>query len=155
MLLYPYLECSHSNAHGAINTYLWQSFQKSLCDSSCSYSTCHHTQSYLCSSSHSHADNKCCPSPERSGTSSWSHPFGKLFGEQIKNLLAFLRTFDLLSVSHQRPQSGTKIFQSSTSSTRAATFQPLRRTGSLMMGMFPSLCARTTRSLLVDMLFLS
>ncbi len=39
----------------------------------------------------------------------WTHAFGKLFTEQIQNLLAFFRASHLLSISYQRPQGGLRI----------------------------------------------
>src|SRR6266480_6642158 len=39
----------------------------------------------------------------------WSHAFGKLFAEQVQDVLAFLRASDLLGISHLRPQSGLRI----------------------------------------------
>src|SRR5690349_21585632 len=39
----------------------------------------------------------------------WSHAFGKLFAEQVQDVLAFFRASDLLGISYLRPQSGLRI----------------------------------------------
>ena len=39
----------------------------------------------------------------------WTHALGKLFAEQVQDVLAFLRAFCLLSISHQHPHRGLRI----------------------------------------------